>query len=280
LAPPFQPARLVFALALFRAYGKRRNIVEIRTAADFVAARIRETVKDPRIAETLVPRDIPIGAKRICLDTNYFETFNRPNVTLVDLAAEPIAEITAHGIRAGDRLHEVDFIIFATGFDAVTGALLRIDIRGLKQLSLAEKWAEGPSTYLGLMTAGFPNLFMITGPGSPSVVANVVMAIEQHVEFIADCLAYMRSHGFAEIEADAAAEEGWVRVVDEAARKTVYSLVKSWYNGANIPGKPQRFLPYFGGVTPYREACDASAAAGYRGFHLTAAPAPTATTLA
>ena len=240
-----------------------------KTAAEFVKERILETVKDPEVAEKLVPKDLPIGAKRICLDSNYFETFNRPNVTLVDITAEPITEVTANEIRTGSRLHEVDCIVFATGYDAVTGALLGMNIRGLEGLPLKIKWAEGPQAYLGLMTAGYPNLFMITGPGSPSVLANVVMAIEQHVDFIADCISYMAANGFDTIDADPDAEEAWLKHVEDASKLTVYSLAKTWYNGGNIQGKPRRFLPYIGGFAPYRQKCEDCIAKGYEGFRMT-----------
>jgi cyclohexanone monooxygenase len=236
------------------------------TAADFVRARIREIVTDPAVAELLCPRDYPIGTKRICVDTNYFAAFNRPNVTLVDVRHEPIEAITPSGVRKGGTIYAVDDIVFATGFDAMTGTLTRIDIRGRNGRTLAAKWEAGPRTYLGLMTAGFPNMFMITGPGSPSVLSNMIVSIEQHVDWIADCLARMGKRDLGCIEPTAAAEEAWVAHVNEVAHRTLYPKAASWYMGANIPGKPRVFLPYIGGVGAYRQKCDDVAAKGYEGF--------------
>jgi cyclohexanone monooxygenase len=243
------------------------------TAADFVRARIREIVNDPAVAELLCPKDYPIGTKRICVDTNYFATFNRPNVTLVDVRHEPIEAITRAGVRQGGRVYAVEDIVFATGFDAMTGALTRVDIRGRNGLALAAKWEAGPRTYLGLMTAGFPNLFMITGPGSPSVLSNMIVSIEQHVDWISDCLAEIGKRGLGCIEPTADAEEAWVAHVNEVAHRTLYPKAASWYMGANIPGKPRVFLPYIGGVGAYRQKCDEVAANGYDG--LVTAPAVT-----
>jgi cyclohexanone monooxygenase len=239
-----------------------------RTAAEFVRDRIRAMVKDREVGELLAPKTYPIGTKRICVDTDYFETFNRPNVTLVDLHATPIQAVTADGIRTTAGEHKVDSIVFATGFDAMTGALTRIATTGRDGVVLADKWAGGPRTYLGLMTAGFPNLFTITGPGSPSVLSNMIVSIEQHVDWIADCVAHLRAGGFATIEADPAAEEAWGAHVNEVAYQTLYPQANSWYMGANIPGKPRVFMPYIGGVGVYREKCDAVAANGYEGFRL------------
>ena len=238
-------------------------------AAEFVRARIREIVKDPETAELLVAKDYPIGTKRICADSFYFETFNRDNVRLVDINANPIHEITPEGIRSGDEEHPFDAIVFATGFDAMTGTLLRIDIKGRDGKPLAEKWEAGPRTYLGLMTAGFPNMFMITGPGSPSVLSNMMISIEQHVDWVSDCLAYLTATGCTEIEADRAAEDAWVAHGTEVAYKTLYPKAASWYMGANIEGKPRVFLPYIGGVGKYREKCDEVVANGYEGFRMT-----------
>ncbi|HEY7578295.1 MAG TPA: NAD(P)/FAD-dependent oxidoreductase [Acetobacteraceae bacterium] len=239
------------------------------TAADFVRDRIRETVRERAVAELLAPTNHPIGTKRICVDTDYYGTFNRPNVTLVDVRRTPIREITAHGVRAGDTEYPLDAIVFATGFDAMTGALLNVDIHA-GGTTLREKWETGPRTYLGLMTAGFPNLFMITGPGSPSVLSNMMVSIEQHVDWIADCLGWLRAHGVDRIEATQAAEDAWVEHGNEVAHRTLYPLANSWYMGVNIPGKPQVFMPYIGGVGAYRDICDAVAAEGYRGFALAA----------
>jgi cyclohexanone monooxygenase len=239
-----------------------------RTIAEFVRAKIRETVEDPEVAELLAPKDYPFGTKRLCVDTDYYETFNRDNVTLVDVRSQPIEEITPKGLRAGGKEYELDVIVFATGFDAVTGALLNIDIRGRDGLTLREKWADGPRTYLGIQIAGFPNLFTVTGPGSPSVLSNMIVSIEQHVDWIADCLLYLREHDLETIEATVAAEDGWVETVNELADETLFPKANSWYVGANIPGKPRVFLPYVGGFGRYRETCDDIAARGYEGFAL------------
>jgi cyclohexanone monooxygenase len=240
-----------------------------KTAADFVRARIREMIRDPATAEKLMPTNHPIGTKRVCVDTGYFDTYNRPNVTLVDLLADPIEAITPTGVRTRDGMHECDSLVFATGFDAMTGSLLKIDIRGRDDLSLRDKWEAGPRTYLGLMTAGFPNMFTITGPGSPSVLSNMIVSIEQHVDWIADCLGWLDARGIICIEAERAAEDAWVEHVNEVAHTTLYPQANSWYMGANIPGKPRVFMPYIGGVGAYRIKCDAVAAAGYEGFSLT-----------
>jgi cyclohexanone monooxygenase len=238
------------------------------TAAEFVRAKIRAIVRDPALAEKLTPRQV-IGCKRLCVDTNYYATFNRPNVSLVDVSSTPI-EITPRGVRVGGALHEADAIVFATGFDAMTGALLAIDVRGAGGASLREKWAAGPRTYLGVGTAGFPNLFLITGPGSPSVLSNMVPAVEQHARWIADCLAHLRDHGIARIAAQPDAEDAWVGHVNEVASQTVYPSCNSWYLGANVPGKPRVFMPYIGFNT-YVAKCDEVAAKGYEGFALTRA---------
>ncbi|MFC7538698.1 flavin-containing monooxygenase [Siccirubricoccus deserti] len=238
------------------------------TAAEFVRNKIRGMVRDPKVAEILAPKSHPIGTKRICVDTEYYETFNRPNVALVDVAATPIEAITPAGVRTAAGEVAVDDIVFATGFDAMTGALAAIEIRGRDGIDLAAKWAEGPRTYLGLMSAGFPNLFMITGPGSPSVLSNMIVSIEQHVDWLTDCIAHLRARGLDTIEPTQEAEDGWVAHGNEVAHRTLYPSAASWYMGANIPGKPRVFLPYIGGVGVYREKCDAIAAAGYEGFRL------------
>ena len=238
------------------------------TAAAFVRAKIRDVVSDPEVAGKLSPNNI-IGGKRLCVDTGYYETFNRPNVTLVDVGETPIEAITCDGIQVGGTIHMMDSIVFATGFDAMTGALTRIDIRGRGGAALAEKWSEGPRTYLGLAIAGFPNLFAITGPGSPSVLTNMLPSIEQHVDWIADCLGHMRDHGAARIEARTDAEDAWVSHVHELAGASLRSTTDSWYIGANIPGKPRVFMPYIGGFPAYVKACDDIAANGYEGFALT-----------
>jgi cyclohexanone monooxygenase len=237
-------------------------------AAGFVRAKIAEVVDDPAVAERLSPRDYPIGAKRICLDTDYLETFNRPNVELVDLRTDPVAAVTESGVRVGDRDIPLDVIVMATGYDAMTGALLRMDIRGRGGLPLGAKWHDGPQTYLGLATAGFPNLFLITGPGSPSVLAMVIMAIEQHVDWIADCLDHLRHRGLDRVEATEQAEQEWRRHVDDVAATRLYRHANSWYVGANIPGKPRVILPYTGGFGTYSKRCDEVTRAGYAGFRL------------
>ncbi len=245
------------------------------TAAEFFRAKIRGVVRDPHVAEALVPKDYPLGTKRMCVDTDYYATFNRDNVTLVDLRQAPIQAITARGVRTRHAEYELDSIVFATGFDAMTGALLKIDIRGRGGRALREKWAEGPRTYLGIAIAGFPNLFTITGPGSPSVLSNMIVSIEQHADWIAGCLAHLRAHGHDAIEATVEAEDAWVAHVNQVGDATLYPRANSWYVGANIPGKPRIFMPYVGGVGAYRKICDDIAAKGYEGFALTASlPGP------
>ena len=239
------------------------------TAAGFVREKIDEIVKDKETAGLLRPANYPIGTKRICIDTDYFDTFNRPNVTLVDIKANPIEEILPNAVRTGGKDHEIDALVLATGFDAMTGSVAKIDITGRGGQTLNRKWAEGPKTYLGLMSAGFPNLFLITGPGSPSVLSNMIVSIEQHVDWIADCVSYMRERGLDSMEAETAAEEKWVAHVNEVAYTTLYPQADSWYMGANIPDKPRIFMPYIGGVGPYRQICNEVAAKGYEGFAMT-----------
>ena len=239
------------------------------TAADFLRGKIRAVVKDPETAARLSSIDHPYAAKRPPIDTGYFETFNRDNVALVDLKAEPIERITPHGIRTRATEYPLDVIVFATGFDAMTGALLRMDIRGRNGLALADAWAAGPRNYLGLQVAGFPNLFMMTGPGSPSVLCNMPVPIEQHAEWITDCIAHLRLKGLKRIETDEAAMDAWVAQVNAAAEATLLTKAKhSWYYGANIPGKPQVFMPYAGGMARYRAICDDVVARNYAGFIL------------
>jgi cyclohexanone monooxygenase len=243
------------------------------TAAEFVRGKIREIVKDPATAELLAPKDHPIGTKRICVDTRYFETYNRPNVRLVDVRLAPIDEITPSGLRTANAEYEFDAIVFATGFDAMTGALTAIDIHATDGSTLKQKWEDGPRTYLGLMCAHFPNMFMVTGPGSPSVLSNMHVSIEQDVNWISDCLAWLRDRGVARIEATQESEDNWVLHGIEVANKTLYPKAASWYMGANIEGKPRVFMPYIGGVNTYREKCAAIATNGYAGFRLTSASA-------
>ena len=237
-------------------------------AADYVRDKIRALVRDSETAAKLTPTDHCIGTKRICVDTDYYAMFNRPNVSLVDVRADPIVGIGETAIVTRNGSYEVDSIVFATGYDAVTGALTRIDITGRDGISLKDKWGDGPKTYLGLMVAGFPNLFMINGPGSPSILTNVVMAIEQHVEFIADLLARIRREAGTCVEADATAEDDWVAHVRDVANGTLHVTADSWYMGANIPGKPRVMLPYVGGLGVYTGICNDVAADGYRGFRL------------
>jgi cation diffusion facilitator CzcD-associated flavoprotein CzcO len=238
------------------------------TAAEFLRAKIRGIVRDPALAEKLVPRDFPVATKRLCVDTGYYATFNRDNVTLVDLRATPIEEVTPTGIRTSSADYKLDSIVFATGFDALTGTLCSMDIRGRAGATLKKKWAEGPRSYLGIMVADFPNLFIITGPQSPSVMSNMVVSIEQHVDWIADCLAYLRDHHAASIEATVESEDAWVAHVNEVANATLFPLANSWYMGANVPGKPRIYMPYIGGVGVYRQKCDEVASKGYEGFAL------------
>jgi cyclohexanone monooxygenase len=240
------------------------------TASEFVRQKIRSIVRNPAVAEILAPKDHPIGTKRLCLDTNYYETYNRNNVSLVDVKSDPIIEITATGLRTRDHEYgPFDAIAFATGFDAMTGALREIDIRVQDGPALVDEWHAGPRTNLGLMVAGFPNMFVVTGPGSPSVKTQMILAIEQHTNWIADCLAHLREHGYTRIEADRRAQDEWVQHVNEVADSTLYPLANSWYVGANIPGKPRVFMPYVGGFAGYKQKCDAVAARDYEGFVLT-----------
>ena len=238
------------------------------TASEFIRSKIREIVKDPEVAEKLVPVDHPFTSKRALIDTDYFDTYNRDNVTLVDIRHAPIQEITAQGIRTEDGEYALDIIVFATGFDAMTGTYNKIDIEGRGGEKLRDKWSAGPVTYLGVSAAGFPNMFMITGPGSPSVLSNMPVSIEQHVEWIADVVETMHERGIATIEADSEAETAWVAHVNELADQTLFMLADSWYLGANIPGKPRVFMPYPGGVGVYRTKCDEVVANGYEGFVL------------
>lgn len=241
------------------------------TAREYVEARIREMVSDPEIADQLIPDDHPIGTKRIVTDDGYFETFNRDNVTLVNLRRTPIEEISEHGVRTSGGVYELDILVFATGFDAMTGALARIDIRGRRGKSLHEEWSAGPRTYLGLTAAGFPNMFILTGPGSPSVLANMVLGAEQHVDWVAGCLRHLAEHELTTIEASEQAVDGWVAECNAKAAGTLFPQANSWYMGANIPGKPRVFMPYIGGFGNYGSICDEVAGAGYKGFVLTGA---------
>jgi cyclohexanone monooxygenase len=239
------------------------------TASEFVRNKIRGMVKDPKTAELLAPKDHPIGTKRLCLDTNYYETYNRPNVSLVDVRSDPIAEITESGLKLkSGATRELDAIVFATGFDAMTGALKEIDVRTSTGAALRDHWEGGPLTYLGLMVSGFPNMFVVTGPGSPGVKTQMIASIEQHVDWIADAIDHLGKHQLDRIEPTPKAELDWVHHVNQVADSTLYPLANSWYMGANIPGKPRVFMPYVGGFDRYKKHCDAVAAKGYEGFTL------------
>lgn len=241
------------------------------TLCEYVRGKIRAAVRDPATAEALCPRDYPIGAKRLCLDTGYYETFNLPHVRLVDLRKTPIRAVTERGIDTTDESFEVDAIVYATGFDAMTGAIVAVDIAGRDGLSLKQRWTEGPETYLGLMTVGFPNLFMITGPQSPSVLSNMAVSIEQHVEWIADTLRDLRERRHETIEPTEVAEAGWRQHCIDCAELTLFTKADSWYVGANVPGKPRVLTPYTGGVDTYRRFCDEVRARDYLGFRLAGA---------
>ena len=251
-------------------YGSYADLLSDRaandTAAEFVRGKIRQIVKDPVTAQMLCPTTA-LGCKRVCVDTGYYDTYNRPNVTLVDLRASPITAITPTGLRTADATYDLDDIVFATGFDAMTGALTRMDIQGVAGVALKDAWAEGPKNYLGLCVAGFPNLFIIAGPGSPSVLTNMLPSIEQHVNWIGEAMDYLRARGLQRIEANPQAQEDWVAHVNETAAPTILPTCNSWYLGANIPGKPRVFMPYLGFST-YVEKCEAVVAAGYEGFAL------------
>jgi cyclohexanone monooxygenase len=231
-------------------------------------------VHDPEIAEAQTPKDHPNGTKRIVTYDGYYETFNRDNVSLVDLRNAPIDRITADGIKTSAEDFELDMIVYATGFDAMTGSLNRIDIRGRGGRRLRNEWSAGPRTYLGLCVHGFPNMFIVSGPGSPSVLSNMVLAAEQHVNWIASCLDHMGEHGAETIEASAEAVETWVEECNDRASATLFPSANSWYMGANIPGKPRVFMPYIGGFGVYGQILREVAEAGYKGFELDGAVAP------
>ena len=237
-----------------------------RFAKEFVHRKIHETVADQETANLLCPHDHPIGTKRICVDIGYYETFNRENVTLLSVKDNPIEQITESGVMVDGELTELDTLVLATGFDAMTGALLKMDIRGKGGLALTEKWHSGPRSYLGIAVADFPNLFTITGPGSPSVLSNMLVSIEQHVDWVIDCLAHMKEKNLKVFEAQSQAEDQWVSHVNDVANMTLFPKGGSWYLGANVKGKPRIFMPYAAGVGVYREVCDQVTAKGYEGF--------------
>jgi cation diffusion facilitator CzcD-associated flavoprotein CzcO len=244
-----------------------RNKAANDTAAEFIRAKIREIVKDPATAARLTPTDHPFASKRPPIDSSYFETFNRENVALVDVKATPIVEVTPDGIRTSDAEYPLDIIVFATGFDALTGPLLAMDIQGSDGRSLRNDWLTGPRTYLGLQTPGYPNMFTITGPGSPSVLTNMPVAIEQHTQWVTECIRHMRENGLERIEASQEASDKWVEHVNAAANETLLPLANSsWYLGANIPGKPRVFMPYAGGMAHYANICAEVAKENYKGF--------------
>ena len=233
----------------------------------FARDKIAELVKDPEKARKATPQGYPLGARRLCSEIGFYDALNRDNVTLVDVRDEPVSEVTARGIRTTERDYPAGVIIFAIGFDAVIGAIKAIDIRGCGVRSLSEEWADGPCAYLGLAVAGFPNLFTITGPGSPSVLSNVILSIEQHIEWIERCLCYLRDQGIERIEATEAAETAWMEHADMIAQQTLFPRADSWYHGRTRDGR-KVFMPYLGGCGVYRDTCDAVAADNYRGFRL------------
>lgn len=235
-------------------------------AAEFVRGKIRSIVRDPETARLLSPKQT-IGCKRLCVDTGYYDTYNRPNVTLVDVSEHPVDELTPGGLKTNGREYKFDALVLATGFDAMTGTLMRLDLRGRGGLGIREKWAAGPLNYLGLAIAGFPNLFNVAGPGSTSAFTNVIVSIEHHVDWIAECIRYLDSRGKATIDATAEAEAAWVAHVNTVAKRTVYLSCNSWYLGANIPGKPRVFMPLVG-FPPYADKCAEVARNGYDGFVL------------
>ena len=238
-----------------------------KKAADFVISKIHAAVKDPEVADLLSPTNT-IGCKRLCADTDYYETYNRKNVFLVDVNKTPIERIVEEGVKTSDKIYEFDMIIFAIGFDAMTGALMAIDIKGRDGYSLKEKWTDGPRTFLGLCSERFPNMFMITGPGSPSVLSNMMTSIEQHVEWISECVSYMYSNGYSAIEPIIDSENKWMDHVEEIAADTLRYSCNSWYVGANIPGKKRVFLPYAGGLPQYIDKCNEVVASEYEGFSI------------
>jgi cation diffusion facilitator CzcD-associated flavoprotein CzcO len=237
-------------------------------AVEFVHSKIGSIVTDAAVADALMPKNHPLGSKRICTDTDYYETFTRENVTLIDVQRTPLTEVYADGIRTTDGDYPIDALVLATGFDAMTGSFLAIDIRGSRGLPLRTAWSAGPRTYLGLAVVGFPNLFMVSGPGSPSVLTNMVAASEHQVDWLGDCLVHLRDNNLASIEAEEPAQDDWVDHVNAVAQKTLYMKANSWYLGANVPGKPRIFLPYVGGFDRYQEICAEVAAAKFRGFQV------------
>ncbi len=252
---------------LFSAFGDITTDLDANaTASDFIRDKIRETVDDPETARKLLPTDHPLASKRPLIDTDYFDTYNRDNVELITLKEDPIEAITETGVRTESGERDFDIIVFATGFDAMTGSFFKMDIRGRNGAALTDAWSAGPRTYLGVQSAGFPNFFMITGPGSPSVLSNMPVSIEQHIEWIGDLIETMCTQDRYVVEPSLVAQDDWVAHVNDVASQTLYMHGNSWYLGANIPGKPRVFMPYVGGVGVYREHCEGVAAADYPGF--------------
>lgn len=241
-------------------------------ARKFYEEKIRAVIDDPAVADLLIPTDHPIGTKRICTDTNYFQTFNRPDVTLISVRTTPIESIDPTGIRTSETHYDIDALVLATGFDAMTGTLAKIDITGRGGQKLVDDWSDGPRTYLGLGTDGFPNLFLVSGPGAPAVLANMVLHAEAHVNWIADVIAYLDDHGYAAIEPTADAVDDWIAECAQRAEATLFTRANSWYMGANVPGKPRQFMLFIGGFGAYLDICNEVAAAGYKGFELLKAP--------
>jgi cation diffusion facilitator CzcD-associated flavoprotein CzcO len=241
-------------------------------ARRFYEEKVRAIIDDPAVAELLIPNDHPIGTKRICTDTNYFQTFNRPNVQLISVRRTPIESVDATGITTSDAHYDVDAIVLATGFDAMTGALAKIDIVGRDGERLRDDWADGPRTYLGLGVDGFPNLFLVSGPGAPAVLANMVLHAEAHVNWIADAIGHLGEHGYRGIEATPEAVDGWIAECNQRAEATLFPKANSWYMGANVPGKPRVFMLFIGGFAVYLDICQDVADAGYKGFSLIKAP--------
>ncbi len=244
------------------------NLEANEEARKFYEEKIRAVIDDPEVADLLIPDDHPIGTKRICTDTNYFQTFNRPNVKLISVRKTPIQTIDATGIVTSDARYDIDALVLATGFDAMTGTLAKIDIVGRGGRRLVDDWADGPRTYLGLGVDGFPNLFLVSGPGAPAVLANMVLHAEAHVNWIADAIAHLDQHGYAALEATPDAVDNWIAECNRRADATLFPKANSWYMGANVPGKPRVFMLFIGGFAAYLDICAEVAGAGYKGFSL------------
>ena len=235
---------------------------------DFIARKIRQRVKDPAVADILIPKDHGFGMKRVPMETNYYEAYNQDNVKLVDLRKTPIERVNATGIKTSDKQYDLDFIVYATGFDAVTGGYKRMDIRGVDGQSLSERWSDGPHTYLGMQVTGFPNMFMLVGPHNGATFCNIPRCIEQNVEWVTDCIKYMQAHNYKRIETTLEAEDAWTEHVYDTVKGSLLTKADSWFMGANTPGKKRTFLLYGGGGPAYRAKCDEVAAKGYEGFKM------------